>query len=220
MVEMTDRARRRLEAYLREVRRSLRGRSDLDADTVLGGLREHVDAQLADRGPGGEPVAAAEMDRVLERLGAPDALAAGGGPVGGGAAVADGPPGWDAMGRRLLRLAVTLALAAAVAALLLAPGSLAWGQAQIGGVLDAARNPGAPPIPGTRPAAYWVWVAGLVSLVTGAWWVALGLAAARWGEPLRRATEPFSLPIEPRHGRVLAGVGGVLAAAGLAVLLL
>ncbi|HKK08246.1 MAG TPA: hypothetical protein VKA44_05115, partial [Gemmatimonadota bacterium] len=141
---MTDRARRRLDAYLQEARRALEGRSGLDADDVVHGLREHVDAELGERVGGAGPVTAAEMDGVLERLGAPDALAMEGGPAAGGTAARTTaePPSLERMGRGLLGLGAVLAVTAAAAIVLLAPAALVWGQAQIGGVLDAARNPG------------------------------------------------------------------------------
>lgn len=220
MTEMTDRARRRLDAYLQEARRALEGRSGLDVEGVLQGLREHVDAELGGRG-GAEPVTAEEMDRVLERLGAPDALAAEGGPAAGAAAARRDPgsPSLEGMGRGLLGLGAVVAVVAAAAVVLLAPAALVWGQAQIGGILDAARNPGAPAVPGNRPAHYWIWVTGLIAVVTGSWWAVVGAAAARWSGGLRRALEPFGARPEGRHGRVLAAVGGLLAAAGVAVLL-
>lgn len=264
MLEMTERARRRLEEYMSDARRSLAGEPGLDAAEVLRGLREHVDSELGAARPARGPVTAAEMDGVLERLGAPESLieAAGAGSksrpaatwtalaalglllvgallVAGGTAlpaafvlVAAGlllgrlATGGRVAGRakdapgRLLRLVLVASTAALVTALLVAPAVLVWSQAQIGGVLDAARNPGAPPIPGTRAPSYWVYVAGVGALATGVWWLLAGAAAAWWTAAVRRAVGPFPLRLEARHGRVLAATGLGLAAAGLLVVLL
>ncbi|HKK26497.1 MAG TPA: hypothetical protein VKB18_00275 [Gemmatimonadota bacterium] len=219
MIEMTDHARRRLERYLSEARRTLRGHPDLDGQEVLRGLREHVDAELGGRPGTGEPVTAAEMDAVLERLGPPDGLA--GEVRTGHAASAGGMPGAaDREGVRgaLVRLTVAAVLAAGTVVLLLAPGALVWGQAQIGGVLDAAWNPGGPPLPGTRSTDYWIRVGGTVAAVTGVWWAVVGGASARWGGRVREALAPLPCPVRARHGRVLAGAGLVLAAAGAVLL--
>jgi hypothetical protein len=265
MMEMTDRAHRRLESYLEEVRLALAARPGLEVDDVLRGLREHVDAELAAHGhQPGEPVTAAELEDVLERLGPPTSLAeaAEAGPAAppgsrlpslvalglllagallfaGGMALpvafllvaagfvlgrvalgspASGPAGTTS--DRLLRLVLIGAAAALVVAILVAPAVLVWSQAQIGGVLDAARNPGAPQVPGTRPASYWTYVAGVGALATGLWWLLAGSAAVRWTAAVRRLLGPFPFRFEARHGRVLAGAGLALAAAGLLMALL
>jgi hypothetical protein len=121
---------------------------------------------------------------------------------------------------RMLRLLLVGAVTALLVALLLAPTVLVWSQAQIGGFIDAARNPGAPPLPGTRPGSYWVYITGLAALITGLWWLLAGAACARWTVAARRAVGPLPLRIASRHGRILAGAGLVLAAAGLLVILL
>jgi serine beta-lactamase-like protein LACTB, mitochondrial len=68
---LTDRARGRLERYLAEVRDVVARCGEADPDEVVAGIREHVDAELAAAGLD-EPVTAEALDRVLERLGAPE----------------------------------------------------------------------------------------------------------------------------------------------------
>lgn len=75
-MELTGKGRAVLEAYLAEVRRSLAGRIDVDADDVVAGLREHVDAELSARQAGHATVE--EVMGVLERLGTPTAWVASG----------------------------------------------------------------------------------------------------------------------------------------------
>lgn len=69
-IPLTDRARDRLDGYLAEVRRAAAARGDVDADDVVAGVREHVDAELAEQAPG-SPVTAERLEEVLERLGMP-----------------------------------------------------------------------------------------------------------------------------------------------------
>jgi len=70
MIALTDRARDHLERYLDEVRRVAAAGGDVDADDVVAGVREHVEAELADEDPGA-PITAERLDQVLERLGTP-----------------------------------------------------------------------------------------------------------------------------------------------------
>lgn len=213
-MEMTERARRRLDGYLAGARRALQGHPEFDEEEVVRGLREHVDVELSGRsGPG--PVTAAEVDAVLERLGPPDALGSG----AHGSAPAAAPSRGDVKAL-LVRLTVGAVLAVVTVGLLLVPGALVWGQSQIGGLLDAARNPGAPPLPGSRSSEYWLWVVGVVACVTGVWWAAIGAAVARWRGEIGEALAPLRLPIRSRHGRILAVAGLLLAAGGLIVLVL
>lgn len=264
MLEMTERARRRLEEYMSDVRGRLARAPDLDVTEVLRGLREHVDSELSASRSAPGPVTAAEMEGILERLGSPASLARAAGSAREPAPAAPwtilaalglvlaaavlfaagtalpvafvlGVAGLvlgrlAAAGRvtdraeyapgRLLGLVLMGCTSALVAALLVAPAVLVWSQAQIGGVLDAARNPGAPPVPGTRPGSYWVYVTGLAGLVTGLWWLLAGATTARWTAAARRAVGPFPVRLEARHGRVLAAIGLALAAVGLLVVLL
>lgn len=264
MVEMTERARRRLEEYLENARRTLAADPRVDADEVLRGLREHVDAELGGRSPAGV-VSVDELDLVLERLGPPDALAAEAGLPGRQPAVGDRTalvalglilagaillaagiaapaallavaagvavgrlalavpqpaPSAEGAARRLVTLAVAATMALATSALLLAPAILVVSQAQIGGLVDALRNPGAPPIPGTRTSAYWTWVAGLAGTTTGLWWTLAGAFAMRRPGAVRRALGPFPFRVEARHGRTLAIIGLALGVAGLIAIVL
>lgn len=68
MTELTPEAQGALESYLGRVRLSLRGTS-VDADEVERDAREHIDVALDGRS---EPVSAADLSGVLERLGSPD----------------------------------------------------------------------------------------------------------------------------------------------------
>jgi len=215
MLDLTERARVRLETYLDQARRALRGHPGVDGEEVTRGLREHVEVELAGRPSGAAPVTAAELDAVLERLGPPESLVGAAGPGAGPTLPSPG-----ALTGRLFRLVSGGLLTAGALVFLLAPGALVWGQSQIGGVLDAARNPGAPPIPGTRSPAYWLWVAEVVACVTGLWWTATGAALARWSGEMREFLDPLPFAVESRHGRRLAAVGAALAAASVVALVL
>ncbi len=74
-MELTGRARQRLDDYLSRVEHALRGRPELDARDVVAGLREHVESELA--ALGGDFATAEEMADVLDRLGAHDQIVAG-----------------------------------------------------------------------------------------------------------------------------------------------
>lgn len=68
MIEMTDTARQRLEAYLSRLRAALRG-TRVEPDEMERDVREHVELALA----GAEgPVGADHLAQVLERLGPPE----------------------------------------------------------------------------------------------------------------------------------------------------
>ncbi|MDX1567526.1 MAG: hypothetical protein R3223_06985 [Longimicrobiales bacterium] len=69
-MDLTDRARRDLDRYLERVRESLWDREEVDAEEVVDGIREHVEATLTSREGG--PVTAEELADVLERLGSPE----------------------------------------------------------------------------------------------------------------------------------------------------
>ncbi len=68
MIQMTDRARERVEEYVGRVRRALSGQPDVDADEVAADVRAHVGESLAGRP---EPVGEDDVLEVLDRLGAP-----------------------------------------------------------------------------------------------------------------------------------------------------
>ncbi len=68
MTELTPEAQDALTTYLERVRLSLRGTS-VDADEVERDVREHIDVALNGRS---QPVSAADLSDVLERLGSPD----------------------------------------------------------------------------------------------------------------------------------------------------
>lgn len=70
-MNLTSKARRDLESYLVEVRRSLSGARGIDPEDVEEGIREHVAAELSS--VGADPATAEAMADVLERLGPPSA---------------------------------------------------------------------------------------------------------------------------------------------------
>lgn len=122
-MKLTEGARRLWEGYAADVRRSLAGRDDIDADDVVAGVREHVEAELGARGAGG--TTAEELSDVLDRLGPPgDWVDAGDAaspsvPVGTRPGAAD-----DLAARRWLSLA---ALVFTVVGAALVLGSPWWG---------------------------------------------------------------------------------------------
>lgn len=69
MAELTLDAQQRLDAYLQQVKRALRGHPSIDADEVERDVRGHVDAELQGRP---EPVDVGSLQRVLEKLGRPE----------------------------------------------------------------------------------------------------------------------------------------------------
>jgi hypothetical protein len=68
MVTLSDEARGVLDRYLRHVRLSLKGHSSVDANEVERDVRGHIEAELAGQP---EPIGAARLREVLDRLGAP-----------------------------------------------------------------------------------------------------------------------------------------------------
>lgn len=93
-MRLTERARRDLERYLEEVRSSLTGHVDVDADDVVDGIREHVETALAHRQQ--DPVTAEDLADVLDRLGSPPQWAEMAG--GGEPAPREAPPGREEAG--------------------------------------------------------------------------------------------------------------------------
>jgi hypothetical protein len=116
----------------------------------------------------------------------------------------------SALSDRFLRLFWTLAALALVVTSMLAPAALVWGSAQIGGALDGWANPGAPPIPGTRSAEFWRWVAGIAGMTTALWWCLLGAAVVRWNAGLNRLLGPAYFRVSRRSARVLMGVAAII----------
>lgn len=169
------------------------------------------------RAPGDAPGRASSPRRLrpevapLILMGAGGALALGevAVPLGWGLIVAgavsarivlEGSGARDREDTALVRLTALLWQVSALAgggALLFLPAVLIWGQSQTGGVLepllmDRALPAGAPPGPGERPGGYWPLVGLAAALVTGIWWVALGLLARSVSERLRRLLGPAS----------------------------
>jgi hypothetical protein len=68
MIRTTDRARERVDAYLAQVRRTLSAHPDVDADEVVADVRSHIDEAIAGLE---DPVGEDEVQRILDRLGAP-----------------------------------------------------------------------------------------------------------------------------------------------------
>lgn len=205
--QMTDRARELLAHYEADVRQSLAGRTDVDPEDVVAGIREHVDAALAGRRPGDQatggpadviapeatPATAEEVADALERLGAPSAWVeaeATGGPLStAGAGVADR---WGA-----ILAAFGLILLGGI--LLFTPrwGALGWGLLiagtlvlRVAGLRESSQAPDA----ADRLALAWWWLAAgfgaVVLLVAPA---VLAWGAAQTGgvlvQPLSALTE-------------------------------
>jgi hypothetical protein len=68
---MADDAERRMEAYLAQLRRRLRGLDDEDAREIVAELRSHIQ----DKAAAGGQVTSAGVDRALAALGSPEELA-------------------------------------------------------------------------------------------------------------------------------------------------
>lgn len=94
MVTLTHDAQSQLARYLRQMRTALRGHRSVDPDDIERDVRSHIDAELIGRP---EPIDEGELQRVLDRLGAPNQWA----PVeeqspwwGVVASLRDGPEDW------------------------------------------------------------------------------------------------------------------------------
>lgn len=134
------------------------------------------------------------------------------------------PAGIDDAGiRPLERLAsgwwFVFALVAALA-LLLGPGALVWGAAQIGGVLEPTLEARLGAADGARPMAYWLTMAAIAAFVTGVWWIVLGLIADRFAGGIRRALGTARRLVRPGLSRTLILGGAVLVVVSLAGVLL
>lgn len=108
---------------------------------------------------------------------------------------------------RLIRALWGIGAAVTVVGLLLGPAVLVWSQAQIGGVLEAplARHVGAEGA--ERPIRYWLAMAGAAGLVTGTWWMVLGLVVRRFGDAIRRGLGAASPVVPVRSAPTLIRVG-------------
>jgi hypothetical protein len=70
------------------------------------------------------------------------------------------------------------------------------------------------------PKPHWATLPLLVAVVTGIWWVSLGLALTRWEGAVRATFQPFAFWFDRRHGVRLAYVGlGLLALASAALVI-
>lgn len=263
--QMTDRARELLTRYEVDVRHSLAGRTDVDADDVVAGIREHVEAELARRGAApATPATAEDVADALERLGPPTSWTEPAGEPDGAASAAAGRNAgrlgailpafglillggvlvftarWGALGWSLAiagtlvlrvaglpesagpettgrgvadRLALAcwwLAAGFGAVVLLAAPAVLAWGAAQTGGILEEPLSA----VAGER-GAYWLATAAVAGLVSGAWWVFVGLALRSFGTIIRRALGPARSIAGPRTPRLLVVGGAFLCVAAV-----
>lgn len=277
-MNLTSKAKRDLESYLVEVRRSLSGARGIDPEDVEEGIREHVAAELSS--VGADPATAEAMADVLERLGPPSAWTGGAGfdntagfddtagldgsagldRAAGLAGRIELPPialaasgvalifldraplfGWAllVMGALTARLVVdapsfrsetiagklvsllwhTFAVAGSVALLLL-PATLVWAQSQIGGalepfLLDRTLQEGTAAA-GTRPAGYWTLVGLLAAVLTGWWWLLIGVITRAATDGACLLAGPAAYLVSPRalRGLMLAAVA-LLAMAAL-----
>jgi hypothetical protein len=69
MTTLSLEARNLLDRYLAQIRLSLGGAESVDAEEVKRDVREHIETEIGDRR---EPVTAAELQRVIDRLGDPE----------------------------------------------------------------------------------------------------------------------------------------------------
>jgi hypothetical protein len=255
-MRLTNMARQELETYLAEVRRSLDGRSDLNASDVVAGIREHVETELSMRSV--ETVTAEDVVEVLEGLGPPTSLAENGTADGDGttakrtrtaaiaALVLAGagialiptamlPLGWTLIAASLVTARLVLpavgpvqsvegrlvlamwhtGVGCAAAALLFGPAVLVWGAAQIGGVLEGPLTSHLGIEGSARPAGYWATMAAAAGMVTGVWWLLLGVLVRRSGDALRRTLGPARWAVPARSSRALLITGAVVSAVSL-----
>lgn len=170
-MELTDRARADLEAYLARVEDLAARDPDVDAAAVAEGLREHVTAALEAR-DAGDPATASELAEVLERLGDPVEWI---GEGGGSPPSPEGPDDpWRATLHRGARRALRIGEHAIVLVALLWPLALAWSAAQPGGFLYAWVE-GGTRWTEFRPPLYWARIAAIAAGMLGAWWLMTGI---------------------------------------------
>lgn len=111
---------------------------------------------------------------------------------------------------RMVVLVWQLAVIGGLAVLLLGPAALAWGAAQIGGILEGPLT-GYLGVSGAgRPLRYWVATGLVAGAVTGAWWLLVGALATRHADALTRALGPAAHFIPARSGRVVFTIGAIL----------
>ena len=68
VIELSEKARKSLNDYLDQVKRSLKGVKYIDADEIVQNVNEHIENELGDTT---EPVSSEKLDVVLEKLGSP-----------------------------------------------------------------------------------------------------------------------------------------------------
>lgn len=202
-MDLTDRARADLEAYLARVTEAAEEALDVDADAVAAGVREHVAVALEERETS-ESVTAAELAEVLERLGEPaewiepDEGAPGGSPGIRGQWHAD-RRGLEEIAGDALRIGLRILEVGIAAVALIWPLAVIWSQAQRGGFLYEWVE-GGTPWQGFRPPIYWGRIGTVGAGTLGAWFLLLAIlltlpAAAPlrsrlrslWGLDARRA---------------------------------
>ncbi|MGK2962978.1 MAG: hypothetical protein ACSLFK_12645 [Gemmatimonadaceae bacterium] len=217
----------------------------IDIEEIEQDIRDHVDAELADREP---PISAKELDEVLQRLGSPEQWAADNGPAS--ASQASSPEGssedWLAYAS-----AGTMLLFLAFPPLLLVSWLMArWTLARIeerGEPLGTRRWLLYPPIviviaPLAAIGMLWVFapfgeiggtirsesqvpsapVANTIDAITiglgglGVYWIFVGLALAFGERAVRLLFYPFAEGFRRRHGWFVSGLGAAVAAAAAA----
>ena len=68
VIELSEKARKSLNEYLNQVKRSLKGVKYIDADEIVQNVNEHIENEL---GNTAEPVSSEKLGAVLEKLGSP-----------------------------------------------------------------------------------------------------------------------------------------------------
>ena len=175
-MERTARAQELWERYQADVRRALAA-SDVDAEDVLAGIREHVEAEAVREGL--STVTGEDLAEILDRLGPPQQWAeadpgdaSSSGRNGGDGAAADLSP----EGRAASLAALVLVIVGVTLVLLGLWSGVGWGFLVIGAVLARAAVGDAPPP--TDGAGSWRTASPLRRLASVIWWVAVVGAAA------------------------------------------
>lgn len=256
-MRFTAGGRAALDAYLTGVRRSLEGRSDLDAADVVAGIEEHVETELSVRSV--DPATAEDVNDVLEQLGSVQylnetaavsedrltqevgrwpavavlVLAALGiallptrlmpvavallvtSVLGARFLVPEDGATRNAAGRPI-RLLWQLGAAAAALGVMLGPAVLVWSSAQVGGVLEDPLARYADVSGTERPLQYWTAMAAVAGLVTGVWWMLLGLVVRRFAGELSHALGPARHIVGRSRASALLRIGaGLIVVSGI-----
>jgi len=200
MVELSENARRGLDDYLRQVRWYLRWSKSVDRSEVEQNIAEHIERELEDAP---EPVSPSALDGVLARLGSPvQVVFFAASFLTARAALAAGD-GEDLDAQKWLPYPALLIVSAAFASTLLAgPGFLA-------GVICVELHK-LEWIRFVSNMGLTAFIVVSVTLVTGLWWMLLGLLTCKWPGLIRHALHPFADGFNRRCALAVFGAGLLL----------